>query len=689
MIFLGLSRQSLTKSLSVIVLASPLTGLCPSPIAAAESEPAPAAAQTKPATDEARPAPTPEELENWRRAIAKTPEPKDGCFTATYPDAEWREIACGKPSHKLYLPTRARHGQALSVEQVGGFLGTLAGPDFSATWTGQVSYVEGLFDPGTAASTEFAVQCPPSTTTGFNVCPTNPAFNSATANVYSLQLNSEFFTTSTCGSSAGANGNPCQGFEQFVYDPANGGGIQYWLTNFGPPDTTCPAPISASCQNGAQNGPQTDGWCPVALYGATDCVVNAVKATPAGSEPISSLSGLRVRGAVAGVTYAQSDGITVTSGTTSNNAPGGNYFPDLGSAWQEAEFNVFGDSSGDQAVFNSGATVIPRIHVDNGTTAGPPCVIQTFTAESNNLTLANTPPTVATGPTPALIFSESGQVPSGPTATCQDAASVGDTHLTTFDGLHYNFQASGDFVLAQDGPEFIVQTRQALAVTNPGWIKNATINKAVAARMGETRVAICLDPMRIEIDGKRRHLDDGKSLSLPDGAQVSRAGDVYVIISPTGDSVNATLNNNNINTWIDVSVGLSHGPGTEARGLLGSRSDALIERNGTVLMNVSFSELYHPYTESWRVPEQETLLCSEPKAVSGIPEKSLYASDLDPEAFERARAICAGAGIRNETLLGDCILDAAVLGGGETVAKVFVHARPPVHVIAPVSEGRK
>jgi hypothetical protein len=201
-------------------------------------------------------------------------------------------------------------------------------------------------------------------------------------------------------------------------------------------------------------------------------------------------------------------------------------------------------------------------------------VIQTFTAESNNLTLANTPITVASGPTPALIFSESGQAPAGATATCADAVSVGDTHLTTFDGLHYDFQASGDFVLAENGPDFLVQTRQALAVTNPSWIKNATINKAVGARMGETRVAVCLDPARLEIDGRPRELADGKSLALPNGALVSRNGDVYVIVSPSGDSVSATLNNDNINTWINVAVGLSRGSGTSARGLLGSRSDA-------------------------------------------------------------------------------------------------------------------
>jgi len=43
--------------------------------------------------------------------------------------------------------------------------------------------------------------------------------------------------------------------------------------------------------------------------------------------------------------------------------------------------------------------------------------------------------------------------------------SLGDTHLNTFNGLHYDFQASGDFLLAEEGPteagpNFVVQPNQ-------------------------------------------------------------------------------------------------------------------------------------------------------------------------------------------------------------------------------------
>ena len=85
-----------------------------------------------------------------------------------------------------------------------------------------------------------------------------------------------------------------------------------------------------------------------------------------------------------------------------------------------------------------------------------------FTGETNNLTLVNSPPTALPGTLPALVFSESFPAAPGAPATCADATSIGDTHLTTFDGLYYDFQASGEFLLAQDGPEFVVQTRQGV-----------------------------------------------------------------------------------------------------------------------------------------------------------------------------------------------------------------------------------
>jgi hypothetical protein len=229
---------------------------------------------------------------------------------------------------------------------------------------------------------------------------------------------------------------------------------------------------------------------------------------------------------------------------------------------------------------------------------------------------------------------------------------VGDTHLTTLSGLLYDFQASGDFVLAQVDPDFVVQTRQVSGA--PRW-PNASVNHAVATRMGKTSVAVCLAPRiesggmtaELKIDGKTTDLGDGKSLSLPDGVDISRRSNVYLIRGESGDSVRAEVNDG----WINVSVGLGRWP-AKVSGILANANANFNEietRDGIVLANpFSFADLYHRYADSWRVPSNESLLsvCGERGIESGIPSATFYAHDLDPTVYERTRAVCTAAGVK-------------------------------------------
>jgi hypothetical protein len=600
--------------------------------------------------------PTAVEMESWRKVILKTPRPKKACFVATYPETDWREVACNTPPHKLYPP---RHG--IRPLTVGNRV------DFSAEVTGHLSESEGSFDSVAGVTSECAVPCPG------GICPVNPtcALAGATPNAYSLQLNTEFITDTTA---APCNLSPtpasCQEWEQFVYDTSGSGFIQYWLITYGPAGTSCPSSPAG-----------LPAWSPFQFTSTGDvyCVVNAVNGAPAPIEPISSLSEMKVTATAPGV-HSADDSVAITVGSTVYSAPGDNRFPDLATLWQYAEYNVFGDGGGDQAVFNSGSTIVVRAEVASGTTSGPLCAAEGFTGETNNLTLVNTPPAASEGALPALVFSESNPGPGGAPATCADATSLGDTHLTTFDGLYYDFQASGDFVLARNGSDFEVQTRQASGA--PTW-PNAAVNKAVAMRMGKTRVAIYIEPTRLIIDDKSTDLADGKSVLLPTGVQVSRHGDLYLVSSETGNSVSATLNS----TWIDVTVGLGRAPLTETRGLLGNpkgNSRELATSNGVVLRApVSFIDLYHTYADSWRVQPNESLFTLETTIRPGIPDKPFFASDLDPQASARALTACKAAGITAKELLESCTLDTAVLNDKKAV-NVFIHTPPPLHVIKPV-----
>jgi hypothetical protein len=293
--------------------------------------------------------PTAEQRGNWRKQLQAAPRPTKGCFTATYPETQWREVPCKQPPTKLYTP---RVGGTTQTTTVGG-----SGPDLTAVVTGHVTQAEGSFD----------------SVTGVTVMP-----------AYSLQLNTNFFSTSTC--SGAPSPRTCQGWEQFVYESSGTGFIQYWLINYGPVTASCPAPQGAHCVAGSAS---TDGWCPVILSGALFCVVNAASAVPAIAEPATSLNLMHVTGAAAHSGGATTDSMTVTVGTSAFSANGDNRFPDLPTQWQQAEFNVFGNGGGDEAVFNSGVTLVVRTQVDNGTTNAPMCNTGGFTGESNSLTLAS------------------------------------------------------------------------------------------------------------------------------------------------------------------------------------------------------------------------------------------------------------------------------------------------------------
>jgi hypothetical protein len=212
---------------------------------------------------------------------------------------------------------------------------------------------------------------------------------------------------------------------------------------------------------------------------------------------------------------------------------------DLATGWTGVEYNLVGDCCNSETFFTptTSASLTLRVAPVNGTTNAPNCA-STFTgttAESNNLTLGGC--TAVGGANPAIVFTESGggPLPAG--------VSVGDTHLTTVNGSHYDFQASGDFVLAETGPGFIVQNQQASGA--PTW-PNAAVNKAVATKMGRTSVAICVapPPTRLMIDGRSSTIADGTSRALPDGVTLSRSGNVYLIQNNNGDSVRAQLNHN-------------------------------------------------------------------------------------------------------------------------------------------------
>lgn len=303
-------------------------------------------------------------FERWLATMQGLSKPTHACLTASYPEKQWRNVPCVMPPNDPLLPARG-----VTRATVGD------GKDFSAVVAGHVSFAEGAFHDVTGVTSEYVVKR-----------------KRHIANAYSLQLNTQFFNTEACASLGSPDPATCFGWEQFAYDTTHPIGvfIEYWLVDFGPLGTTCPS-----------------SWHKYVFktQGEVNCWINSPE-IPTPVEPITALRKLRLVGAAAYDSRSQDFAQLIDGNKSLYYVGGQNWFPDLSSQWQVAEFNVLGDCCGDQAIFNPGSTIVVRTQVDSGTTAAPSCAVEGFAAESNNLHLTATPADWPTLQYPSIVFTE-------------------------------------------------------------------------------------------------------------------------------------------------------------------------------------------------------------------------------------------------------------------------------------------
>jgi hypothetical protein len=565
---------------------------------------------------------------SWREMMARSPRKKGACYTATYPDTAWHEVPCKAPPNRLFLPPR----RGTTANTVGD--GT---NDYVAQPTNPITFAAGTFDSVSTSS----VQTEGASSGGVNG-----------VNMFTLQLNSDYFPTSVC---TAALGPKCRGWVQFVYDnSAQDAFVQYWLLN---DDFT---PFTAACPG---------SWSPAVGY----CVQTAVTSgtTFPTQATAADLHDMEVTGSTTGVTVYWAGSMLA--------APDTGIIPDLASNWGDAEFNVFGDGGGGAAVFTGTTAITVRTQVETGTNILPDCVETSYTGETNSLNLVSTPSIEPKKNYPSIIFNEG----SG-TSTASCSTSIGDPHITTFNGLYYDFYATGDFVLADAGSDFLVQARQesgAQVFHNP----NVSMNTAVAVKMGVNRIAIYDSPPRVLVNGTTKSVANNEVVRLPGSVYLMRVGNCYVVSRQTGELVRAQL----YNGWMDLTVGLGHRPRASTHGILASPTQrALSLRDGTVLNEpVSFDDLYQRFAKSWVVKPAESLFTDHPVAFAA-PAKPITAANLDAAVYAKAHAGCVDAGVRDPAHLDACILDTAVFKDPVAI-KAFARAIAPKFEIKPVARSLK
>jgi Bacterial Ig-like domain (group 3) len=274
-------------------------------------------------------------------------------------------------------------------------------------------------------------------------------------------------------------------------------------------------------------------------------------------------------------------------------------------------------------------------------------------------------------------------------------ANEGDPHITTADGIHYDFQGAGEFTVLRDVDGFEIQTRQtAIATTffpgaNPytGLATCVSLNSAVAARVGKHRVTYepnlsgVPDPsgLQLRVDGALKTLSPA-GLNLPSGGRVSKApaGDGIEIDFPNGAILIATSN-----YWASqgkwyLNVDVFHSGATD--GIMGAIArgswlPALPDGSNLgprpAALNQRFADLYHRFADAWRVTDKTSLFDYRPgtstatftlkdwpkeSAPCVVPENT-PAKPLDPNTAEK---LCSEITTQERRM--DCVFDVTATG---------------------------
>jgi hypothetical protein len=279
----------------------------------------------------------------WRAAVTSAALPGSGCFTADYPSTVWKRVACAKPPARPFLP---------AVPPGGFVVGN--GNDYSAETGTPISTAIGSFPSIKNLKSET---------------------NEGESDTYSLQLNSSYYVAPVCQSAQVAS--ECRAWMQYVYSNPGGAFMEVWLINYG---TNCPS-----------------GW---GSY-ATDCYYNSNQVNIP-DQDLSVLGDIQVSGSTA------SGGVDTVKVTTSQKAYAATMpdsLIDLAGNWNTAEYNLFGDGGGSEAVFGAGTKMEVKVELQDGSTTAPACITDGFTLESNNLGLNRCK--TAGGKKPSITFTES------------------------------------------------------------------------------------------------------------------------------------------------------------------------------------------------------------------------------------------------------------------------------------------
>ncbi|HEX4695238.1 S8 family serine peptidase [Sphingomonas sp.] len=303
----------------------------------------------------------------------------------------------------------------------------------------------------------------------------------------------------------------------------------------------------------------------------------------------------------------------------------------------------------------------------------------------------------------------------------------GDPHITTVDGVPYDFQAAGEFVALRDG-SLELQTRQTPVPTgaivynaHTGLSSCVSVNTAAAMRVGGNRVTYQPNPsaqsnasgMQVRVNGVLTPVPAG-GFGLPGGGRLSPAGGGLLVDTPDGSTITLLPNfwGAPHNIWY-LSIAVINTRASD--GIMGAiAADSWLPRlaNGGSLGPLPaappqrYADLYGKFANSWRVTNATTLFDYAAGASTGSftvkswpPQTGACVINKTPVVpktldISIARKVCLP--IRDEKQQANCIADVVATAdtgfaraylNSERVAAA-VAKRSPLMVRRPTTKSR-
>lgn len=273
-----------------------------------------------------------------------------------------------------------------------------------------------------------------------------------------------------------------------------------------------------------------------------------------------------------------------------------------------------------------------------------------------------------------------------------DGGVAGEPHVITWDGLWYEFQALGDFVLATNGNDVMVQSRMT------PWIHDTrfTVNMAAAMKVGTHLVSFYADrSSHLWVDGAPLAMACAAQNACNSSYDLAGGGQIrHLKAIPWDDAYQIILPNHRGEMLVSVNEGeavhlyFKKWVTGDISGLLGTHNrnidDDLRTRGGVTLPQPSDpATLYDVYAESWRVQPEESLFegsTNAPDAARmniGTSARVMTLADLMPDEVAFGKQTCANHGITNPILAEGCALDVG-MSGDSNMARIFDFMPIPV-----------